>query len=161
MTLTAPAAEGIPGKYVAIGLLILTSIVGGLFIYMGPRAIRKTPGIVHVGIRYSNEMSMAFTQYPSGGPGAKIEFIAPDSTVAYTFEGLKIGRNLVPIGPRILPSGPYTARLSAPGFRTAEVPVIIEGRMLNPPKDAEFAPGTHADYNMVGVRFEPIGDPPN
>jgi len=33
--------------------------------------------------------------------------------------------------------------------------MIAEGRMLNPPKDANFADGTHADYNMVGVRFIP------
>jgi hypothetical protein len=152
MTGTAKVFEP-QGKYVAIGLVVLTAIVGSLFIYLGPKATGKTPGILHVGIRYANENSLAFTRYSKTGPGARIEFVAADGSIPHSFDNLKIGRNLVPI--KNLTDGPYTARLSAEGFRTVEVPVIVEGRMLNPPNDAQFAHGTHADYNMVGVRFEP------
>lgn len=140
------------GKYVAIILVVLTGIVGALFIYLGPRATEKNPGVIHVGIRYIDEMTIDFTHYPKGGPGATIELIAPDGSIAYTFERLTIGRNLMPL--QGVPDGPYLARLSAPDYQTVDVPIIVEGRMINPPKGAEFSPGTHADYNMIGVWFE-------
>jgi hypothetical protein len=149
--------KGAPGKYVVIGLIAFTAIVGSLFIYLGPKATEKTPGILHVGIRYANEHTMEFTQYSKTGPGALIEFIAADGSIPHTVERLAIGRNLVPISN--LTNGPYTVRLSADDFRTVEIPMIAEGRMLNPPKDAEFMQGTHADYNMIGVRFEPVVGP--
>ncbi len=149
--------KGAPGKYVVIGLIAFTPIVGSLFIYLGPKATEKTPGILHVGIRYANEHTMEFTQYSKTGPGALIEFIAADGSIPHTVERLAIGRNLVPISN--LTNGPYTVRLSADDFRTVEIPMIAEGRMLNPPKDAEFMQGTHADYNMIGVRFEPVVGP--
>jgi hypothetical protein len=151
---TQSLSEGIKGKYVALGLFILTAIVGSLFIYLGPRATKKSPGVVHIGIRYENEQSLAFLNYGKTGPDAKIEFIAPDGSIAYTFERLKLGRNLMPL--QDLDNGPYSARISALDFQTVEVPIIVEGRMLNPPKDARFTPGTYADYNMIGVRFVPI-----
>lgn len=142
------------GKYVAVILVLLTGIVGGLFIVLGPKATERTPGVVHVGIRYIDEMTIAFSHHPSGGPGATIEFIAPDGSVAYTFDNLVIGRNLMPL--EGVPNGPYQARLSAPNYKTVEVPIIVEGRMLNPPLDAEFTKGTEADYNLIGVYFEPV-----
>lgn len=146
------------GKYVVIGLILFTAIVGSLFIYLGPKATEKTPGILHVGIRYANEHTMEFTQYSKTGPGARIEFIAADGSIPHTVERLVIGRNLVPISN--LTDGSYTVRLSAEDFVTVEIPMIAEGRMLNPPKNAKFMPGTHADYNMIGVRFAPIVDAP-
>ena len=153
-TVTANKATGTPGKYVVIGLVVFTSIVGSLFIYLGPKATEKTPGILHVGIRYANEHTIEFTQYGKTGPGARIEFIAADGSIPHSVERLAIGRNLVPISN--LSGGTYTVRLSAEGFFTIELPMVAEGRMLNPPKDATFAEGTHADYNMIGVRFEPV-----
>ena len=138
---------------IVIGLLLLTSIVGSLFIYLGPKATEKSPGILHVGIRYANENTMEFAQYGKKGPGGRIEFIAPDGSIPYFVNDLVIGRNLVPIID--LTDGPYTARLSANGFRTVEIPMIVQGRMLNPPQDIQFKQGTHADYNMIGIRFEP------
>ena len=152
MKRTAKAFES-QGKYVAFGLIILTAIVGSLFIYLGPKATEKTPGILHVGIRYANENTIAFTRYSKTGPGARIEFIAPDGDVADSVDNLKIGRNLVPIG--ALNDGPYRARLSAPDFLSVEIPVIVQGRMLNPPTAATFPEGCHADFNMIGVRFQP------
>ena len=142
------------GKYIVFILISLTGIVGGLFIVIGPETTEKNPGVLHVGIRYSDEMSMAFTRYPKGGPGATIRFIDDSRETVYEFGNLKTGRNLVPIGPELLPSGLYTAELSAEGYKSRRLPVVIEGRMLNPPLDADFEVGTHADYNMVGVRLE-------
>ena len=145
---------GVPGGLIVICLIVLTGIVGSLFIYLGPQATEKSPGVLHVGIRYSNEHTVKFAQYGKKGPGARIEFIAADGSVHYFVEDLVIGRNLVPIID--LTDGQYTARLSAKGFRSVEIPMIAQGRMLNPPKDPQFDPGTHADYNMIGVRFEPL-----
>lgn len=141
------------GGLVVVLLIALTGIVGTMFIVLGPKATRKSPGVVHVGVRYVNEMSLEFNKYGTQGPGATIELINRSGEVVYTHEHLVIGRNLMPL--QDVPNGPYTARLSAPGFQTVDVPVIVEGRMLNPPKDASFARGSHADYNMIGVWFEP------
>jgi len=146
-------ASGTPGKYVAFGLFIFTAIVGSLFIYLGPKATAKTPGILHVGIRFTNEHMMEFTQYSKTGPGARIEFIAADGSIPHSVERLAMGRNLVPISN--LSDGLYTVRLSSKDYISVEMPIIAEGRMLNPPKDAQFPNGTYADYNMIGVRFEP------
>lgn len=140
------------GPIVVAMLLILTGIVGTLFMVIGPSATEKAPGVVHIGVRYTNERSLEFNQYGKTGPGATIKIIAPDGKVAYTHENLQIGRNLMPL--KGITNGVYTARLSAPGYQTRNVPIIVEGRMINPPKDAEFEKGTHADYNMIGVRFE-------
>jgi hypothetical protein len=147
----APTLE-LKGPLVVALLLLLTGIVGGLFISLGPKATERSPGVVHIGVRYANERSLEFNPYGKSGPGATIELVAPDGTVAYTHENLQIGRNLMPL--KDVPDGPYTARLSAPGYRTREVPIIVDGRMINPPKDAELEKGTIADYNMIGVRFE-------
>jgi hypothetical protein len=146
--------QGTPGKYVAIGLVVFTAIVGSLFIYLGPKATEKTPGILHVGIRYANEHRIEFTKYSKTGPDARIEFIAANGSIPHTVERLAMGRNLVPISN--LTDGTYTVRLSAEDYTTVELTMIAEGRMLNPPKDAQFAEGTHADYNMIGVRFQPM-----
>lgn len=152
----AKNTQGTPGKYVAIGLVIFTAIVGSLFIYLGPKATEKTPGILHVGVRFANEHMVEFTQYSKTGPGARIEFIAADGTIPHSVERLAMGRNLVPISN--LSDGQYTVRLSSEDYLTVEIPMIAEGRMLNPPKDFEFAQDTHADYNMIGVRFHPADD---
>ncbi|NBB79328.1 MAG: hypothetical protein GVY36_07780 [Verrucomicrobia bacterium] len=143
------------GRFVVVLLLVLTGVVGTLFIALGPQATERSPGVVHVGVRYANEMSMEFNQHGKTGPGARIELIDRRGEIAYAFGDLKIGRNLVPL--QDVPAGPYTARLSAPGYETREVSVIVEGRMLNPPKDAVLEAGTIADFNLIGVRFKPVG----
>jgi hypothetical protein len=135
-------------------LLALTAVVGTLFMTLGPQATERSPGVLHVGVRYANEMSFEFNQYGKTGPGARIELADSAGSIVFTFDDLSIGRNLVPL--QDVPSGPYTARLSAPGYETRELPVVVEGRMLNPQKDAVLPDGTIADYNMLGVRFEPI-----
>ena len=140
------------GGLVVALLLLLTGIVGTLFIVLGPQATEKSPGIIHIGVRYANERSLEFNQYGKNGPGATIEIVAPDGKVAYMHENLQIGRNLMPL--KDIPNGLYMARLSAPGYLTRELPIIVEGRMLNPPKDAKLDEGSIADYNLIGVRFE-------
>jgi len=157
-TETTNHTQSTPGKYVVIGLILFTAIVGGLFIYLGPKATEKTPGILHVGIRYANEHTIEFTQYSKTGPGARIEFIAEDGSIAHTVKRLAMGRNLVPISN--LTDGTYTLRLSSDDFETVKLTMIAEGRMLNPPKGAVFPEGTHADYNMIGVRFTPKAQEP-
>lgn len=144
----------IPGAYIVVCLIVLTGIVGSMFIYLGPKATEKSPGVLHVGIRYSNENTIDFLRYGKKGPGAQIDFIASDGSIPYSVNNLTIGRNLVPI--KNLTDGTYTVRLSAEGFQTIELTMVAQGRMLNPPKDAQFEPGTFADYNMIGVRFEKI-----
>ncbi len=144
----------IPGIYVIVSLLALTAIVGSLFIYLGPKATEKSPGVLHVGIRFSNENTLGFSRYGKEGPGARIEFINTDEIIDYSVENLSLGRNLVPI--KNLIDGQYAVRLSADGFRTIELKMIAQGRMLNPPENAQLEPGTYADYNMIGVRFEAI-----
>ncbi len=144
----------IPGPYIVVCLIVLTGIVGSMFIYLGPKATEKSPGVLHVGIRYSNENTIDFLKYGKKGPGAHIDFIAPDGSVPYSVDNLSISRNLVPI--KNLDDGYYTVRLSAEGFHTIELTMIAEGRMLNPPLNTQFEPGTYADYNMIGVRFEKV-----
>ena len=140
------------GGLVVAMLLLLTGIVGTMFIVLGPQATEKSPGVIHIGVRYANERSLEFNQYGKNGPGATIEIVALDGTIAYTHEKLQIGRNLMPL--KDIANGGYIARLSAPGYKTREVPIIVEGRMINPPKGAELEDGNVADYNMIGVRFE-------
>lgn len=144
------------GGLVVALFVALTGIVGTLFIVLGPQATEKSPGVVHIGVRYSDEMSLAFNQHGKTGPGAKIQIISPQGEIAYTHENLQIGRNLMPL--QRIEDGNYTARLSAPGYRTREIPIIVEGRMINPPKGIELERGSLADYNMIGVRFEPDGE---
>ena len=154
MTQSKAKTFELKGQYVVILILLLTAIVGSLFMYLGPRATAKTPGIVHLGVRYLNEQTLDFLKYGKKGPPAKIELINASGEVVYTMENLQLGRNLMPL--EGLEPGPYTARFSAEDFENMEVPVIVEGRMLNPPDGVELAPGTYADYNMIGVRFRPL-----
>ena len=140
------------GGLVVALLLLLTGIVGTLFIVLGPQATENSPGVIHIGVRYANERSLEFNQYGKNGPGATIEIVAADGKVAYTHEKLQIGRNLMPL--KDIPNGHYIARLSAPGYVSRELPIIVEGRMINPPKDAKLDDGSVADYNLIGVRFE-------
>ena len=148
--------SGISGIYIVLGLLGLTAIVGSLFIYLSPRATGKSPGVLHVGIRYSDESAIDFMRYPRQGPGAKIEFISQNGALVYALDNLGLGRNLVPI--KDLEEGAHTIRVSADGYRTVELTMVAKGRMLNPPETVQFEPGTFADYNMVGVTLDKAGN---
>ncbi|MFP4166120.1 MAG: hypothetical protein ACLFUF_03015 [Opitutales bacterium] len=141
------------GRYVVIVLLLLTAIAGGLFIYLGPRATEKRPGVLHLGIRYTNERSVDFLRYGKEGPPARIAFIDKDGKAVRAVDKLERGRNLVPIGE--LPAGPYTARISAPGYEAKRIPVEIEARVLRPAPGFSGSANAHADRNMIGVRLSP------
>ncbi|MGB0272608.1 MAG: hypothetical protein ACPGCS_02880 [Opitutales bacterium] len=151
-------AYELKGNRVVATLLLLTGFVGALFIILGPKATEKSPGILHVGIRYADERSIEFTRYSQGGPGARIEFITTDGESVYQMDGLKIGRNLVPIETSDLPSADYIARLSAPDYQSVQFKVSIDGRMLNAAKGFEGQADIRVDYNMIGVRFKPKKD---
>ncbi|MEM8866699.1 MAG: hypothetical protein AAGC73_00370 [Verrucomicrobiota bacterium] len=153
MAANTPKTIELKGPAVVILLLLLTAGVGSMFIYLGPKATEKTPGVLHVGIRYQNEGSIDFLRYGKKGPDARIEFIAADGSIPHRMDGLKIGRNLVPL--ENLEPGTYTARLSANDFRPIELKVVAEGRMINPLETAPIPAGAIADYNMIGVRFKP------
>ena len=140
------------GSLVVSLLLMLTALVGGLFIVLGPKATERSPGVVHIGVRYANEISFECNQYSKNGPGATIELVTADNKVVYIYSNLRTGRNLMPL--KDVADGPYIAKLSAPGYQTREVPIIVQGRMINPPKGAQLEDGTLADYNMIGVHFE-------
>ena len=45
----------IRGKYVVFSLMLLTTIVGALFVYLGPKTLKTSPGVLHLGVRYSDE----------------------------------------------------------------------------------------------------------
>ena len=48
------------GKIIVFTLFLLTTVMGALFIYFGPKAIETNPGVLHLGIRYSDEFSVDF-----------------------------------------------------------------------------------------------------
>ena len=123
-------------------LLLLTGIVGTLFIVLGPQATEKSPGVIHIGVRYANERSLEFNQYGKNGPGATIEIVAADGKVAYTHENLQIGRNLMPL--KDIPNGHYIARLSAPGYVSRELPILVQGRINKPPRAPNVDDGSMA-----------------
>lgn len=141
------------GVYVVALILALTGVVGALFIYLGPRATARAPGVVHVGLRYADEGTVNFLRYGKHGPAATLRLIDPAAGVLLEATGLRLGRNLVAL--ELLPAGRVTARLEAPGYQPVEVPVRIEGRMLRPAPDAPLPPGCLTDDNLIGVRFRP------
>ena len=141
------------GNLVVLLLLILTGSFGALFIILGPKATERNPGVLHLGVRYDDESAMRFARYGKSGPGARVDFIDSEEQTFYSVENLKLGRNLVPIGPDQLPPGLYTARITAPGYQATDISVETEGRMLNPQKDAPLPDNARADYNLIGARL--------
>lgn len=152
MTANARTLE-IRGHYVVLLILALTAAVGSLFIFLGPRATAKSPGILHAGLRYADEGTVDFLRFGKNGPPARLLLIDSDGRVQLEANDLQLGRNLIPI--ENLPAGPYRARVEATGYATVEIPVLIEGRLLRPVPGTTFEPGTLADNNMIGVRFKP------
>lgn len=141
------------GSLVTTLLILLTAVVGTLFIVLGPRATERSPGVVHIGIRYSDEMSLRFNPYGTIGPGATIEIVSSMDEVIYTQRDLQIGRNLMPL--QDVDNGHYRARLSAPGYLAREIPIIIEGKKLYPAHPSEAQADLLVDDNLIGVRFHP------
>jgi hypothetical protein len=153
------------GKFVVFALIILTSVVGALFIYMGPKALKTNPGVFHLGIRYADEFGIEFTRYPKGGPGAVLEIINSKGQSIERFEGLVMGRNLIPIDGTKFPDKTYSLKISANDYHAQIIPAQLENKTFSPTADAatlnESLDDPNANYdfsfrdNLLGVRLYP------
>ncbi len=154
------------GKFVVLSLFVLTGIVGALFVYIGPKALQTNPGVFHLGIRYADEFGMEFTRHPKGGPGALLEIIDSLGQTIERFEGLVIGRNLIPIDASRLSQDSYLLRVSANGYHQQVIPAKLINKTLSPTMDSmtlnedsesieDFYDFTFKD-NLLGIRLYPI-----
>lgn len=160
------------GKFVVLALVILTGSVGALFITLGPKALKTSPGVFHLGIRYADELTINFTKYPKGGPGARLQIFDIEGKRVLDQGSMQIGRNLIPLDREQLIDGEdFLIQIHADGYRPLYIPATLSGRSLNPaPDDAaqwirrgwhEIDPDNpeHLDYsfqsNLLGVRLYP------
>lgn len=154
------------GKFVVFALIILTGVVGALFIYIGPKALETNPGVFHLGIRYADEFGIEFTRYPKGGPGAVLEIINSKGETIEQFEGLVMGRNLIPIDSTKFLENNYRLKLSANDYHTQIIPAQLKNKTFSPTADAATLnqslddPNANYDFNfrdnLLGVRLYPL-----
>ena len=154
------------GKFVVFALIILTGVVGALFIYIGPKALETNPGVFHLGIRYADEFGIEFTRYPKGGPGAVLEIINSKGEIIEQFEGLVMGRNLIPIDSTKFPESNYRLKISANDYHSQIIPAQLENKTFLPTADATTLnqsldnPNAVYDFsfrdNLLGVRLYPF-----
>lgn len=154
------------GKFVVFSLIVLTGIVGALFIYMGPKALQTNPGVFHLGIRYADEFGIEFTRYPKGGPGATLEILSSKGELLGLFDELVMGRNLIPIDSAKFPEGTYRLRISANDYQVQSIPAQLEHKTFLPTSDASTLnqengnKDIYYDFsfrdNLLGVRLYPL-----
>ena len=154
------------GKFVVFSLIVLTGIVGALFIYMGPKALQTNPGVFHLGIRYADEFGIEFTRYPKGGPGATLEIISSEGELIGLFDKLVMGRNLIPIDSTQYSAGNYLLRISANDYQVQIIPAQLENKTFSPTSDAttlnqkNSIKDIYYDFsfrdNLLGVRLYPL-----
>ena len=154
------------GKFIVFSLIVLTAIVGALFIYIGPKALQTNPGVFHLGIRYADEFGIEFTRYPKGGPGATLEIISSKGELIGRFDRLVMGRNLIPIDSKQYNSGKYFLKISAKDYHLQIIPALLENKTFSPLLDSKTLnekndnKGTFYDFsfrdNLLGVRLYPI-----
>ena len=154
------------GKFVVFSLIVLTGIVGALFIYMGPKALQTNPGVFHLGIRYADEFGIEFTRYPKGGPGATLEIISSEGKLIGRFDKLVMGRNLIPIDSTQYSAGNYLLRISANDYQVQSIPAQLEHKTFSPTSDASTLnqengnKDIYYDFsfrdNLLGVRLYPL-----
>ena len=154
------------GKFVVFSLIVLTGIVGALFIYMGPKALQTNPGVFHIGIRYADEFGIEFTRYPKGGPGATLEIISSEGELVGRFDKLVMGRNLIPIDSTQYSVGNYLLRISANEYQVQRIPAQLEHKTFSPTFDASTLnqengnKDIYYDFsfrdNLLGVRLYPL-----
>ena len=154
------------GKFVVFSLIVLTSIVGALFIYMGPKALETNPGVFHLGIRYADEFGIEFTRYPKGGPGATLEIINSRGELIGHYDKLVMGRNLIPIDSTQYTEGDYILRISANDYKIQSIPAQFEHKTFSPIFGAQTLKQENRnqsnsyDYsfrdNLLGVRLYPL-----
>lgn len=154
------------GKFIVFALIVLTSVVGALFIYMGPKALQTNPGVFHLGIRYADEFGMEFTRYPKGGPGAILEIVDSKGIMIERFERLIIGRNLIPIDITKYPEDTYNLKISANDYHTQIIPAQLKNKTFSPLADASTLnqrqddSSNYYDFsfkdNLLGIRLYPL-----
>ena len=142
------------GKYIVFSLFLLTTIFGALFIYMGPRVLETSPGVLQLGIRYSDEFSVAFTQYPKGGPGATLEIFDAGGQLIHSHKKLSIGRNLIPIYRNLNDHEIYTFKISAENYATVVIEAENEGRLFKPTEDQKIPAGVSFKPNLLGLKLQ-------
>lgn len=149
------SSREIRGPFVVAALVLLTAVVGTLFIVLGPRATERHPGVLHVGVRYANEGTADLLRYNDGRPVTRfLLYTDSPGDPLLLQEGLGVGRNLVPI--KQVASGDYVARVEADGFHPAEFAVRIEGRLVLPVAGADYPEDSVVDRNLIGVRLLPV-----
>ena len=154
------------GKLIVLALVILTCIVGALFVYIGPKALETHPGVFHLGIRFADEFGIEFTRYPKGGPGAVLEIIDSKGQIVERFDGLVMGRNLIPIDTIKFQENTYRLKISSNDYRTQVIPAHLKNKTFSPTADATMlnlrqnTSDTQYDFsfrdNLLGVRLYPL-----
>jgi len=155
----AGAAE-VSGKQVVVLICLLTAIGGALFLYLGPKATERRPGLLHLGVRYANEGSRDFLRYGGGDPATRVAFYsipATEDEPVFARKDLERGRNLVPL--EAVPDGNYVVRAEAEGFGAEEFFITVEDGRTRPIEDFPVPDDGHVARNMIGVRFEPARPP--
>lgn len=160
------------GKFVVLALVLLTAVVGALFVTLGPKALKTSPGVFHLGIRYADELSMDFTRHPKGGPGARLQIFDAEGRQVLEQLDLPIGRNLIPLNrEQLIEGADYLLQIDAEAYTSLYIPATLSGRSLNPAPErtmewinrgwleADSADPKHRDYrfqaNQLGVRLYP------
>ena len=150
------------GKFIVFALIVLTGVVGALFIFMGPKALQTNPGVFHLGIRYADEFGIEFTRYPKGGPGAVLEIIDSKGQIIERFDGLVMGRNLIPIDTIKFQENTYRLKVSSNDYHTQIIPAHLKNKTFSPTADAirQNTSDTQYDFsfrdNLLGVRLYPL-----
>lgn len=160
------------GKFVVLTLVLLTAVVGALFVSLGPKALKTSPGVFHLGIRYADERSIEFTRHPKGGPGARLQIFDAKGHRVLEQKALQIGRNLIPLDrERLIDGADYLLQIDAKGYKGLCIPATLSGRSMNPASehamkwiargwpDVNSTASEHRDYrfqaNQLGVRLYP------
>lgn len=151
------------GKLVVLALVLLTAVVGALFVTLGPKALKTSPGVLHLGIRYADERSMDFTRHPKGGPGARLKILDAKGKQVLEQRDMQIGRNLIPIDrERLIEGADYLLQIDAEGYKGLSIPATLSGRSLNPAPQISPSSQEHRDYsfesNLLGVRLYPVSE---
>tara|TARA_X000000368_G_scaffold323959_1_gene261023 strand:+ start:127 stop:645 length:519 start_codon:yes stop_codon:yes gene_type:complete len=150
----------IRGKYVVLSLFALTFFVGAFFVFLGPKALNTSPGVLHLGIRYSDERSVDFTRHPKGGPNAKLIVSDLNGKVINVYDYLKLGRNLIPIKQNI-----YTNHtdvrllLVADGYKAIALDAMIIGRTIKPKENNKILVKNDAKYEPNEIISKRIRHP--
>ena len=144
------------GKIIVFTLFLLTAVMGALFIYFGPKAIETNPGVLHLGIRYSDEFSVDFSRFPKGGPGAVLEIFDAKEQLIDRYENLPMGRNLIPISIGKFKNQRYTLKISAHSYESIMIKANNEERVFRPAASQEQLDNLIFKPNLIGIRLRAL-----